>query len=112
MTGVRQWSLIAIALIPAAAVLRTTPIAAQGPAVAATESASRNNTLRRTSWGDPDLQGIWTNIADINVPFQRPKEFAGTPHLTREQTAERTRLALERYDRDAEGRPFLAGGPA
>jgi hypothetical protein len=31
----------------------------------------------RTSWGDPDLQGIYTNKYELNTPFERPKEFEG-----------------------------------
>ena len=31
----------------------------------------------RTPWGDPDLQGIYTNKYELNTPFERPKEFEG-----------------------------------
>jgi hypothetical protein len=31
----------------------------------------------RTPWGDPDLQGTYTNKYELNTPFERPKEFAG-----------------------------------
>jgi hypothetical protein len=31
----------------------------------------------RTPWGDPDLQGIYTNKDENNTPFERPAEFAG-----------------------------------
>jgi hypothetical protein len=31
----------------------------------------------RTLWGDPDLQGIYTNKYELNTPFERPKEFEG-----------------------------------
>jgi hypothetical protein len=31
----------------------------------------------RTPWGDPDLQGIYTNKDENNTPFERPKELAG-----------------------------------
>jgi len=31
----------------------------------------------RTAWGDPDLQGIYTNKYELNTPFERPKEFEG-----------------------------------
>jgi hypothetical protein len=31
----------------------------------------------RTPWGDPDLQGIYTNKDENNTPFERPRELAG-----------------------------------
>jgi len=31
----------------------------------------------RTPWGDPDLQGTYTNKYELNTPFERPKEFIG-----------------------------------
>jgi len=34
-------------------------------------------TAPRTPWGDPDLQGIYTNKDENNTPFERPAELAG-----------------------------------
>ena len=34
----------------------------------------------RTPWGDPDLQGLWTN--QTLTPLERPEEFTGKTHLT------------------------------
>jgi hypothetical protein len=31
----------------------------------------------RTAWGDPDLQGIYTNKYEQSTPLERPDEFAG-----------------------------------
>ena len=44
---------------------------------------------QRTSWGDPDLQGVWTNATA--TPLERPKELEGRPVLT-----DRERLDLDR----------------
>ena len=43
----------------------------------------------RTPWGDPDLQGIYTNKYETSTPFERPKEFAGRrlEDVTREELA-------------------------
>ena len=52
----------------------------------------------RTPWGDPDLQGTYTNSNESGIPMGRPAEFAGkrpedvTP-------AEMARLAKERATR-------------
>jgi hypothetical protein len=34
-------------------------------------------TPPRTPWGDPDLQGSYTNLWEVGTPFERPDEFAG-----------------------------------
>ena len=39
----------------------------------------------RTAWGDPDLQGIWTNTT--STPFERPSEFGEREFLTDEEFA-------------------------
>src|SRR4029453_19478680 len=31
----------------------------------------------RTPWGDPDLQGNYTNLWEAGTPFERPDQFAG-----------------------------------
>jgi hypothetical protein len=31
----------------------------------------------RTPWGDPDLQGTYTNTYEASTPFERPDQFAG-----------------------------------
>ena len=31
----------------------------------------------RTPWGDPDIQGVFTNEEELNVPMERPDRFGG-----------------------------------
>ena len=33
--------------------------------------------IARTPWGDPDLQGIYSNSDESGIPMERPPEFAG-----------------------------------
>ena len=40
----------------------------------------------RTPWGDPDLQGTWTNTT--TTPLERPEQLAGTEVFTEEQRVE------------------------
>ena len=42
-------------------------------------------TAPRTSWGDPDLQGTWTNTT--TTPLQRPSSLVGQEFLTDEERA-------------------------
>ena len=52
-----------------------------GPAVAALLLASgafaQSSSAARTPWGDPDLQGTYTNKYEQGTPFERPDEFEG-----------------------------------
>ena len=38
---------------------------------------SRSYVPPRTAWGDPDLQGNFTNKYEQSTPFERPREFEG-----------------------------------
>ena len=42
-------------------------------------------TSERTAWGDPDLQGVWTNRT--TTPLERPSEFEARAVLTDEERA-------------------------
>jgi hypothetical protein len=57
-------------LIPA-----SVPVAAQTPTAAA-----KAGPAPKTAWGEPDLQGIWTD--DYQVPLQRPAKFANQEFFT------------------------------
>ena len=58
------------------------PTAAQTPAPPATASAP----VLTTPWGEPDLQGIWTDETD--APLQRSPKYASQEFFTKEQRAE------------------------
>jgi hypothetical protein len=47
-----------------------------GAAAVATRPA-KTYTAPRTPWGDPDLQGNYTNVYESGTPFERPDQFAG-----------------------------------
>jgi hypothetical protein len=62
-------------------------------------SASAQTPALKTPWGDPDLQGIWTDESD--TPLQRSPKFANQEYFTEAQRAEldRDRAALMRRDK-------------
>ncbi|MXY16501.1 MAG: hypothetical protein F4Y57_05750, partial [Acidobacteria bacterium] len=33
-------------------------------------------SVPRTPWGDPDLQGLWSNMLEAQTPFERPDALA------------------------------------
>ena len=55
------------------------------PAAAQSSSAAETWSAPRTSWGDPDLQGIWTNAT--LTPVERPESLGATEVLTTEEAA-------------------------
>jgi hypothetical protein len=69
----------------------------------ATTVGAQDNT-RRTPWGDPDLEGTWTNAT--LTPLQRPPEFAGKEFFTPEEAAQYRRTRIEQTNAD---RPLPPG---
>ena len=80
---------------------------AQAPVDSATAAAP---TLK-TPWGEPDLQGIWTD--EFETPLQRPAKYADQEFFTETQRAalDVQRAALPGKDRRAErGTEFDVSG--
>ncbi len=59
------------------------PAAAQAPAVS---GAGVKTPSLKTPWGEPDLQGIWTD--EFETPLQRPAKYANQEFFTDAQRAE------------------------
>jgi len=97
-------SIIALAIAPAAAsvvvFLSVTAASAQAPVPSAMPPAA--TPALKTPWGDPDLQGIWTDETD--TPLQRSPKYASQEFFTEAQRAEldKERSALLRRDRRVE----------
>ena len=77
-------SMITVAIAAAAAVIPASidRASAQAPAPSATAPAP----VLKTPWGEPDLQGIWTDETD--TPLQRPAKYAAQEFFTAAQRAE------------------------
>jgi len=63
------------------------------PALAAAQAPAP-----RTSWGVPDLQGVWDTRT--MTPLERPEQFSDQAFLTDEQAAEYERQTIERRNDD------------
>jgi hypothetical protein len=57
-------------------------------------SASALLHAQTTPWGDPDLQGVWSNQSP--TPLERPDALKGKATLTKEEAAEFEKTSLER----------------
>jgi hypothetical protein len=64
-------------------------------------AASAQAQSPKTPWGEPDLQGIWTDETD--TPLQRPAKYANQEFFTAEQRIELDRFRSELLGREKRG---------
>lgn len=67
------------------------------PSTAQRESSAVEGRSLQTSWGHPDLQGVWDFSS--NTPMERPPELADRAELTDEEIAERLQRVVDQRDR-------------
>ena len=70
-------------------------------AVAWVAPAAAQTSVPRTPWGDPDIQGNYTNLWEAGTPFERPDQFAGRriEDITRDELL-KMRLAIQDRTRE------------
>jgi hypothetical protein len=80
-----------------------------GPKASAAAEEPKAYLPQRTPWGDPDLQGTYTNKYEHQTPFERPPGFEGR----RVQDVSGAELAaiLAKRDQDVIGRAAGVGPP-
>ena len=89
--------------------IRTAILWTAFPAMAAAQSTKAYVTPR-TPWGDPDLQGNYTNKYEQGTPFERPQEFEGR-RIEDVRGKELADLIQRRQQLAIERAPFLSGDP-
>ena len=67
--------------------------------------AQAENVLR-TAWGDPDLQGIWTNATD--TPLERPAEFGKSQLLSATELERQEEKSANNFSNEP---PVIQGDP-
>ena len=72
--------------VPAAAQTPAGSKATRPPATTSTTGKAATAKKWRTPWGDPDLQGSWSNTA--TTPLERPAKYAGRELMTTQERAE------------------------
>jgi len=75
----------------------TVAVAVLAAGTPSAQRAAGTWTPPRTPWGDPDLQGIYTNKDENNTPFERPADLAGK-HLSDFGPKEMQELIRQRLD--------------
>jgi hypothetical protein len=100
-----------VLLVPAAlglafAVGPGSRLEAQSTSTAARQQRSKASGTARTAWGDPDLQGVWTNTTTTSL--ERPADLADKPVLTDAEWKKRDAETAARVSLDA---PLSRGNP-
>ena len=62
----------------------------------------------RTPWGDPDLQGVYTNKDENGIPLERPSQFEGKK-IEDVEDSEFTEIVRERNRASVERAPGIGG---
>jgi hypothetical protein len=79
------------------------------PLVASAQSTTEASHPR-TPWGDPDLQGYYTNKYEYGTPFERPAAFTG--RRAEDVSAEELAALMKKRQQEAlERAPFFGGDP-
>src|ERR1700704_2132922 len=76
-------SIVFAAIVAASAAVSVSVSSAQAPAVS---GAAPNLPPLKTAWGEPDLQGIWTD--EFDTPMQRPPRYGNQEFFTEQQRAD------------------------
>jgi hypothetical protein len=103
-----------LASVVAAGWLTSLAVAGQEPPAAAAgngATAASEWKVPRTTWGHPDLQGVWTTDAEVSVPLERPKEFGERAFLTAAELADRAALEKKLSKDDPNNRDTFRLGP-
>jgi hypothetical protein len=93
---------VAVVIMAALVFLKPTEVAIADQAPTASVTAPAAAPPLKTPWGEPDLQGIWTDESD--TPLQRPAKYANQEFFTEAQRAEldKERASLLGRDRRVE----------
>ena len=97
----------ALAMVSAASMASAGQAAAKA---AAPSTSSKPYSPPKTPWGDPDLQGNYTNKYEQGTPFERPAELEGKT-LADIHAKELAEIIQKRQQRAIENAPFLSGDP-
>jgi hypothetical protein len=87
-----------IGTIAAVALAEWPPVSVAGQSG---ENGARSGPAITTPWGEPDLQGIWTD--PYQTPLERPARFAGREFLTEDERADIDRRRGAQRGRDRRG---------
>ena len=103
--GIAAGIVVVAVAVATSAVVSSQESGGRAPARAAT---AKPYTPPKTPWGDPDLQGGWTNVNENGIPFERPDALAGK-QLEAVDDSELAELVRERDEARVKGAAAIGG---
>jgi hypothetical protein len=91
--------MVTAAIVAAAGAAISVSVTATSAQAPAGSGAAEKSPALKTAWGEPDLQGIWTD--EVETPLQRPAKYANQEFFTEAQRAELDRIRSEIVTRRA-----------
>jgi hypothetical protein len=79
-------SIVTVAISAAAIAVTSMSVTSMSVTPAAAQTPPASGAALKTSWGEPDLQGIWTE--EFDTPLQRPAKFGNQEFFTDVQRAD------------------------
>jgi len=109
----RQWFATGAVVSAVVVAMAATPEAGQQASGARATTPARAATAKpyvppRTPWGDPDIQGGWTNVSENGIPMEKPGNL-GEKQLEEIEDAELADLIRERNERAAANAAGIGG---
>src|SRR5215207_9075927 len=109
MSMIRQWLGVGVVGTGVALAMAASPAAQQAPAGRTARAATAKPYVApRTPWGDPDLQGGWTNVNENGIPMEKPNNL-GEKSLDDVEDGELADLVRERNERAAASAAGIGG---
>ena len=88
----------AAVIISAVVFLKPAPVTVAQDSATASVKPPASAPALKTSWGEPDLQGIWTD--EFDTPLQRPAKYASQEFFTAAQREELDKQRAELFGSD------------
>src|ERR1700759_405612 len=79
-------SIVTVVISAAAIAVTSVSVTSMSVTPAAAQTPPASGAALKTPWGEPDLQGIWTE--EFDTPLQRPAKFGNQEFFTDAQRAD------------------------
>ena len=85
--------------------------AARKPAVTAAPTKAAGYVPAKTPWGDPQIEGVYSNDDETGIPFERPAQFDGRriEDITPEELSALNKQRNEQFNAGVAGTEFAGG---
>jgi hypothetical protein len=109
-TRAATWS-IAFPLILSLAAVPSSSAQTRPTAKSAGSDSKSKWTAPRTAWGDPDLNGVYSNDDETGIPFERPAQFEGKrlEDITPAELTEINKQRNAQFNAGVAGEEFAGG---